>query len=72
MSIQEEQGEQYQFDPNEISQFRLKCYTSAFCSLLSNLVGLLFILKATPKHMGTYKWFLLNILVLFIFNTIQD
>lgn len=51
------------FDYEDILPYKLFLYINFLISFLTNIIGFLLILKYTPKIMGVYKWFLLNILV---------
>jgi hypothetical protein len=51
-------------DPSEFPAYRLKMLINLGISMAANALGFCLIIWASPKHMQTYRWFLLNILVI--------
>jgi hypothetical protein len=50
--------------PSDFPAYRLKMFLNLGIALAANALGFCLIVWASPKHMKTYRWFLLNLLVI--------
>lgn len=50
-----------EYTENDVDSFLWKMHINGGLSFFSNILAIYMILYKTPKSMGSYKWFLLNI-----------
>lgn len=58
------------FRTEDLPYYQLKLYWNLALAMAANALGFILILKASPKHIRIYRWFLLDILVIEILSYI--
>jgi hypothetical protein len=51
-------------ESSDLFYYRLKMFINLGVAMAANTLGFILILWASPKNIQTYRWFLLNILVI--------